>query len=182
MQAPLIKTLSTSLVAVLLTACGSTGEIQSLGDYGVVKPNSLEQSQEYWRELAEQSAGNYQYAVDFHSISGFGHSTLIQVENNRVVARHFSEWRDQGPPTLIWSEDQSNLGSHQGAASVSTIDQLYQTCRSQVLPTSNTDRYRVTLSYDALGVLQVCSYRDTLCVDDCSRGVNISKLKILLPE
>jgi hypothetical protein len=59
-----------------------------------------------------------------------------------------------------------------------TIDQVYDRCATEVLSKDPAENV-IHLSTHPGGLLEVCSYREKTCADDCARGVRIDTLRFL---
>jgi hypothetical protein len=130
-----------------------------------------------WQKLKEKHNSYYSYERDNLSGEGFHNSTKITVIDNQVEFRDFFEWQQGNTPTLTWTEDYAKLGTHNQGASVKTLDQLYQQCKSQILnqPQSN---HSITFKVDQLNVLQQCSFTRLSCTSQCTQGIRIQGLTL----
>jgi len=90
-----------------------------------------------WEKLKEACGGNYTYSKRWSSWVGFGHTTDVVVENNKVVERRYKSF--SGRPKLVapgqppakpkgtsWTETGKELGSHKQGHPAKTLDELYK--------------------------------------------------------
>ena len=144
---------------------------------------ALETSLETWKNLKAQNGDHYRYKTSFGSFSGFGDTTTLTVQGETVVSRAYEAYRVNGNTgeknvTESWTEEGAEVGSHKAGAEPRTVDELYGVCRSDVL-TQNPSANDFYLEFRDDGVLKTCDYVPKDCVDDCSRGVNITGLEFL---
>ena len=167
-----LKLLTLVFTGLLLSGCGQ-----------FAKQGELDKSLATWQALKAQNGDHYRYETSFGSFSGFGNTTTLTVQGETVVSRAYEAYRVDGNTgeknvTESWTEVGAEVGSHEAGAAPRTVDDLYRVCRSEVLAQSplENDFY---LEFRDDGVLRTCDYVPKGCVDDCSRGVNITALEFL---
>lgn len=162
---------------LLLIACTSTSTDKKPSKNNT--KGTYEKSLQAWTALKKEKGTSYEYTVPFSSFVGFGHSTRLVVKNDHVVERHYKAWNRDGKNTQTWSESTpQTLGKNKEGAATKTLDDLYQTCKNEVL-TKSTLTHRVFLNVDKQGILSHCTYQPNNCMDDCSKGVRINALSFL---
>ena len=167
------------LALLLLLPCGSLAQDDTLDHQA-----RLEKSLQAWETLKKECGGNYSYRVSWSSFTGFGHETVVVVQRNRVVERHFREFNRRRPPTgdrpdlASWIENKRQLSSHKRGAPALTLDQLYGQAEKvlQRELTPNVGRY---LRFDKQGLLLSCFDVDRRIADDAPRrGVAITSIEL----
>lgn len=157
-------------VGLVLAGCG-----------GVVQQGELDRSQAAWNALKAQNGNSYRYETSFASWAGFGDKTALTVRDGKVTARAYEAYRyEEGQTTVTesYTEEGAALGTHEAGAALRTVDELYGVCRAEVL-TQNALANDFYLEFRADGVLELCTYAPKNCADDCSRGVNVTKLEFI---
>lgn len=136
----------------------------------------LSESWEFWKNLEAKNQGNYSYSNSRSSWTGFWSETSISVHNSEVVKRTYKEGRSQGVVDIEWSEEGSNLGSHEKGLAPQTIDSIYKKCESEIL-TADGDQFNFYFETDEQNVISHCKKSPKNCSDDCSTGYSITNLK-----
>ena len=173
-----IAQLFTLSLLVALSACSSistNGKAKSFKTKQI--PSAFINSYKNWQQLKNNHNAHYSYERDGLSPEGFHSSTKITVINNQVEFRDFFEWQQGNTPTLTWTEDFAQLGTHDQGASIKTLDQLYQQCKNQILNQPQTD-FTVTFKVDQINILQQCSYTRLSCANQCTKGIRIQGLSL----
>ncbi len=142
-----------------------------------------------WEKLKEACGGNYTYSKRWSSWVGFGHTTDVVVENNKVVERRYKSF--SGRPKLVapgqppakpkgtsWTETGKELGSHKQGHPAKTLDELYKEA-GEILDRPVPPFQRLGLRFDKQGLLLACYTQDTRIADDApTKGVNISNITL----
>lgn len=165
-----VKLLVLVFTGLLLSGCGQS-----------VKQSELDESLATWQNLKAQNGDHYRYETSFASWTGFSSTTTLTVKAGRVTARAYEATyfdQDKTETTETWTEQGSEVGSHEAGAEPRTVDELYGVCRSEVLMQSSAEN-EFYLEFRGDGVLKDCYYRPKNCADDCLMGVNISGLEFL---
>ena len=154
------------------------------------KKDQLDQSYKRWLKLKEECKGNYSYAVNWSSWSGFGNRTTIVVRGNQIIERRFESFGAPHPDGIPidknhWTERGNFIGSNPKGHPPRTIDDLYKEAKSltgRPIPKFHRGVIRVNKQ----GVLLSCYIQDTLIADDAPiKGVNITSITLeieKLPE
>jgi hypothetical protein len=144
----------------------------------------LDDSRSAWNQmLRQQGAATYSYVVPWQSWTGYRSRTTLQFQNGSATYRRFEatpllDDEMLGPIATQWEERGVELGRHtDSGAPLSTIDQLYQRCASEVL-TRDPDDNGIYLELDARNILKTCVYTPRNCWDDCSFGVMIEDVEM----
>lgn len=138
-----------------------------------------------WQKVKAKCKGNYVYKVTWSSFAGVGGETKLVVQGNKVVERHYREFkRGLMPPgakpadDTLWVEQGDALGSQKQGAPVKTLDQLYREAAeiSQRELKPFEKRYVRT---DQQGLLLSCFIVDTRIADDAPiQGVRIASIEL----
>jgi len=137
-----------------------------------------------WQEAKKAHNNSYEYTTTFRSYVGFGHTTIIEVQNGVVVKRTYYEFnRNYNLPTAIetilkYTEEKEALNTHQEGSPAITLDELYDNCAAVYLKADAT-KNRVTFRVDEAGIVSSCGYTPKNCADDCFKGIHITKIKWL---
>lgn len=131
-----------------------------------------------WQVLKGQNGGDYQYDVLFGSVFGFTSTTTFEGRGDEVVLRRYEARDAEGEVTESWTEEGEALGSHKGYEPLRTIEELYATCRNEVL-TQDRDENDILLEFGDDGVLEICEYFPKNCADDCFMGVSIDEIRFI---
>lgn len=147
--------------------------------WGPPEVERLERSLAAWEALKKANGDDYQYEVHFSAMTGGGGMTLLEVRDDKVVMRTF-EARGVNGPTEQWTERGAKLGSHENAAPLRTVGELYEICREEVL-TQDRTVYNLYLEFGDDGVLKECqyAYKPEDVGDAMASGVLISALRFL---
>lgn len=137
--------------------------------------HQLQQSQMKWEQLKNDMGRSYRYTVGFQRDNGYGHSTTITVEHDKVVARRYREWNLRTQATAEWNERGRSLGHLNDAAPAVTFDRVYQVCQD-MLKRHADDKTPPLLELDEQGLLSRCLHSDEYCYRDCSRGIQVMEL------
>ncbi|MFP6888061.1 MAG: protease inhibitor I42 family protein, partial [Opitutales bacterium] len=143
-----------------------------------------------WEKLKEECGGNYSYSKRWSSWVGFGHTTEVVVQNNKVVERHYKSFSNR--PVLVappgqpqakpqgtsWSEKGEEIGTHKQGHPAKTLDELYKEAAG-ILDRPVPPFQRLGLRFDKQGLLLACYTQDTRIADDApTKGVNISTITL----
>ena len=175
-----------SAFLLLLAGCQQTvtkpGTEQSTPPGATQEQKLLAKSLETWQQLKTQNGEHYRYKTSFASFFGFGSTTTLTVQAEKVIARTYESYstNDEGGREAgeSWTEEGAALGSHEAGAALRTVDELYGVCRSDVL-TQNPLENDLYLVFRDDEVLKTCEYFPKNCADDCFMGVSIAGLEFL---
>ena len=179
---------------ILGISCGTmaSAKEKEKGESNIAK---IEKSEEKWLELKKKCKGNYSYKKSFSSWVGFGNETTIVVKNNKVIERHYREWKGRepaGPATMPpgaktkvkepegdkWVETGHQVGTHKKGAKARTLDELYQEAKA-IAKKSLSPHEKIYVHFDTQGLLNSCFYVNTMIMDDSPQiGVNIHDIKL----
>ncbi len=133
-----------------------------------------------WNAVKQLHNNSYEYHVSFSSWVGYRSTTKVMVKNGIVVAREFSETkrnkendRFEQEETIIYTEDKSNLNSHEQGRKGITLDKVYENCGQISLQADPVLNQIYFGTDDATGIILSCGYRLKNCADDCSDGIYI---------
>ena len=153
--------------------------------FNEIEKKRLIESERSWSAKKLEYGGDYRYESRFQSWTGYRSETIQYVSNDIVYRRIYNAYHPGAPvpdgfpdlyraygPVYSYDEGYSALGTNQSGASVSTVDQLYQSCE-ELLERRDPTRNRITLEFSDEGLLSVCTYTPKNCADDCSEGIRI---------
>ncbi|MFO7824307.1 MAG: hypothetical protein R6V72_10240 [Cyclobacterium sp.] len=146
--------------------------------------NEFEASQTAWLDFKESSGNSYTYTVVFGSWVGFSWETTLTVIDGSITKRHFKyttlpeDLSEEIPAEeLEWTENESELGSHQKGAEPMTLDEVYTKAQQEwVVARENAETY---FERENNGMISTCGYVENNCVDDCFRGIKIDRIEAL---
>ena len=159
--------LTLALLGVGLTVAQSADPVLSDAD-------QLKASLVNWEQAREECGGDYSYQVRWSSAFGFGHTTTITVQGNKVVERKYVEFGQPEPvkpgeapaePKPKWVEMGKELGTHKEGTAGRTMDELYAEAK-KLLEKDLPGHERRSLAFDQQGLLNYCFTRDTRIADD----------------
>ena len=81
------------------------------------KVAQLKKSLSTWEGLKEECGGNYSYNKRWSSWVGFGHTTEVVVENNKVVERRYKSFSVRpvpSPPVSLLRNQKEKVGWREG--------------------------------------------------------------------
>jgi hypothetical protein len=145
-----------------------------------------------WETLKKECGGNYTYSKRWSSWVGFGYTTEVVVENNKVAERRYKSFSGRPravalgqppakPKGTSWTERGNELGKNKQGHPVKTLDELYQEA-AEVLGRPVPPFQRLGLRFDKQGLLLACYTQDTRIADDApTKGVNISSITLQKP-
>lgn len=148
---------------------------------GTAFDSEFDKSLDTWESTKSKEGNSYNYTVTFGSVFGFGSETVITIENDKVISRAYESYVYNGTDKEItdsWLEVQNELGTHEEGAEPITLNQIYSSCKSDIL-TVNEDENFITFLAENNGILSNCSYFPKNCQDDCSIGFNITSINWL---
>jgi hypothetical protein len=162
------------LITVALLAAAVIASAQA-ADPAVSDVDRLKESLANWKQIRDQSGGDYSYRVERIFFSGLRETTTIVVRGNKVVERRFQvSGRPQpskpgeNPPAEkpTWVETGKDLGRHkdEGAATRS-VDELYVEA-FRLLDMKVPEHHKRYLGIDQQGLLSHCFIVDTRIADD----------------
>lgn len=132
-----------------------------------------------WQNMKAADDGTYQYTRTTSSFSGYRTSTALVVENDVVVRRTYEAFDADNVLVESFDEQGAEVGSNENGAPVLTIDELYESCRDDVL-TRDTEQNQIVLTFHDSGIVRTCVYVPLDCADDCAMGVNIDTFDLSL--
>jgi hypothetical protein len=171
------------LVLISLSGC-ELGLLQSGKSTENKEVKGYQQSYEKWLSDKRAHKESYEYMVTFTSWAGFRENTTITVNRGVVTGRSYEAWKyKEDKPgekeiTAQWTENITNLNSHQEGATSQTLDKLYQQCSDNWLPV-NPSQNTIYFENKNNGLLSLCGYVPKNCADDCFTGVRISEFNWL---
>ena len=136
----------------------------------------VRQSQETFTALVAAQP-RYTYTEQFSSWAGFGHTVNVIVDSGRVVEHGFRSYNQDRNVEQDWVERGDTLNTH-GRPFPMTMEKHYERCL-EVLSNLDPTRYAVYLSFFDNGVLAHCSYRELMCIDDCSQGTMLGSFSFI---
>jgi hypothetical protein len=143
--------------------------------------SDFEQSKKVWQAFKKSANNNYSYTVKTASWAGFGDSTIIFVSNGIVSGRKYTSYimdggTGQTSTRETWTENSTNLNTHQSGASTINLDAVYEKAVNDWL---KADKKQNTIYFEAKnqGMISTCGYVPNGCQDDCFTGIKISNIK-----
>ncbi len=156
------------LVGTLFTACKKSD---------IVQVKDFDRSYQTWLNFKSTSDNSYRYKISTSSWVGSSTETIITIKNGQAIARSYVAKRiDRTTNQVVvydqWTEDKSNLNSHQSGASALTLDQIYEKAKTDWL----LKRKNAKTSFEANnnGMISSCGYVEDNCADDCFIGIYIA--------
>lgn len=169
------KTYIFTLVVIMFFAACDKSDIE----YG----NGYEKSYKAWLNFKESSNNSYKYVVTAGTWVGASWQTTITVTNGEVTQRdfkytHMDETILGNLPEdylLEWTENKSELNTHEHWPAAVTLDEIYDIARKEwLIKRENAETYFET---NNAGMISSCGYIDDNCQDDCFRGITISSIE-----
>jgi len=153
-------------VFFLLPACGENPEEGTAG-------SDFDESRATFEQARDRADGDYVYAIEFASWTGYASRTTIYVEGGAVVRRTVSVTAepDGGGMDEQFDENGDEVGSNQAGARPLTLDALYSECADTLAldPTEN----ELVFTTDESGIVQSCYAVPENCADDCNMGFTL---------
>ncbi|WP_379090139.1 hypothetical protein [Pedobacter sp. UC225_65] len=117
------------LVGTLFTACKKSD---------IVQVKDFDRSYQTWLNFKSTSDNSYRYKISTSSWVGSSTETIITIKNGQAIARSYVAKRiDRTTNQVVvydqWTEDKSNLNSHQSGASALTLDRFYEKAKTDWL-------------------------------------------------
>lgn len=178
-----------AVITVTLLAIGMSVMAEA-ADPVVTDADRLKASLAKWEKARDESRGDYSYQVRWNSFAGFGHTTTIRVQGNKVVERTYEEF---GPPQPVkpgetpaaakWVETGKDVGVHKNEGAVAlTVDELYAEA-TKLLDRKVPEHHKLYLGFDKQGLLSHCFIVDTRIADDApTMGVGPIQIRLKLHE
>ncbi|NHE56867.1 hypothetical protein G9Q97_08585 [Cyclobacterium sp. GBPx2] len=146
--------------------------------------NDFEISENAWMDFKKSSDNSYTYTVVFGSWVGFSWETTLTVIDGSISKRHFKyttlpEDLSEAIPEeeLEWTENETELGSHQNGAEPMTLDEVYTKAQLEwLVERENAITY---FERENNGMISTCGYVENNCVDDCFTGIKIARIEAL---
>jgi len=167
--------------ALLIFSCSSSKMIQiSNTELETNFNNSLTK----WTALKKANNNSYEYDVRFMSWVGYSNTTMIVVQNGKVVSRSYLETslnnndRYSETEALVFSEKENEINSHEQGYKGVLFDEIYHDCGTKSLQ-KNEDENNLYFIIDEQGILKNCGSALKNCMDDCSVGVSVSRFRWL---
>ena len=140
--------------------------------------SALDESATAWAtwKTAQKDGYNYEIRNESWGTGGIdehvGSITYVRVQDDKVVAsmRSVYSFSENGDP--IWEDLEDISGS--------TIEELYDTCRADLLDLDPNEN-QVSLTFDERNLLVTCTYIPHGCVDDCLFGIAIDTIYSTTP-
>lgn len=138
------------------------------------------ESKNQWDKLKKKNGNSYQYTLLEESWTGTGSETTIVVEEGVVTGRYYNAFaisEEDGTRNITDSYEEileNEIGQHSVGAPPYTMDVLNKLCISEFLiadPNLNT----IFFDTNGEGVMLLCGFVPSGCVDDCFRGIKISQ-------
>ncbi len=167
----------------LKVACAALAALASAGCHDEnANESRLAESRGAWRAMIAAQGETYSYEQGSESWTGYRTHSAVQFEDGAATYRRFesSPGFVDGmlvPLELKWEERGGEIGTHVEAGPIASVDQMYDQCARDVL-TRDPGRNMIELAFDERDLLQVCSYWQDGCADDCWMGVGISNLQM----
>jgi hypothetical protein len=144
---------------------------------------SFDESYSKWNALKKENDNSYIYQTSQISWTGFGSVTELRIEKGVIKERNYAEYMEYWTPSRrkiidSYSENYTNLGSHEKGADLLTIDDLYNSCSNNYL-TVDTDNNTLYFKTTTNGLMTSCGYVPNNCMDDCFFGVTIMSFEWL---
>ncbi|TDM00394.1 MAG: hypothetical protein C4K58_04085 [Flavobacteriaceae bacterium] len=173
------------LILLVFSACSQPSNDEDLTtDPSNSKKDSAElvnakSSQASWNILKERNGNSYKYTVQtFYFGPSPKISTTITVKDGVIVQRDVSKYNYNSSNQLVVSstitEIGTNIGKNQEGAKALTIDQLYQTCISEIL-TVDKVKNTITFNTDSNKMIKDCYYTLKDVADYPNIGSEISE-------
>ncbi len=143
---------------------------------------ALDESEAAWEARKASGTGDYAFGWTFSSWTGFYRGWSLTVVDDLVVMRTKTEGcqdyqYDECAEFVAdnWCEEGDDVGSHADGCALALVEDLYRSCREDVLSKS-PDENDIYLAFDDDGILVACTYFPKNCADDCAVGVWIGFL------
>ena len=136
-----------------------------------------------WQAFKASSNNAYRYLVATTSWTGYGTETVITVKNGKVVGRsyvaklHANNGTGAVTVTAQWTEDETQLSTHQEGAPALTLDAIYEQARTHWL--LKRDDAKTYFEAKNNGMISSCGYVPNGCADDCFMGIHISLIEAI---
>lgn len=138
--------------------------------------NDLEKSYDTWIAFKKSSNNSYQYMITSTSWVGVRAETLIKVRSGEVEGRSLKVY-NASQIFEQWTEDKSQLNTHQSGAAAVTLDHIYTQARTELLKKRENAQTYFEAKND--GMISSAGYVEDGCTDDCFRGINIAFIEAL---
>ena len=148
----------------------------------IVDQSAFERSYRTWLAFKQESNNAYSYKVTFGSWTGYSTNTIISVKNGKVVERSFIAQTVNYKPTGMeiierekWTEDATNLNTHENGAATLTLDEVYAKAKSTwLLKRKNA---KTTFEANNNGLISSAGFIEDGCQDDCFNGIRIVSIQ-----
>lgn len=142
--------------------------------------NDFEKSYSAWTDFKKTSNNSYRYTVESSSWTGFSTTTVLTINEGKVVKRSYvAKSIDRSSNQIIireqWEEEGATLNTHPNGSVLTTLDEVYQKAKAEWLPQrANAKHY-----FEAKngGIISSCGYVEDNCADDCFVGVTITSVE-----
>ena len=145
--------------------------------------NQFDRSYRTFKDFKASSGNSYRFTVASGSWTGASNETTITVKNGKPVGRSYVARRiiDYTNNTAgiyeQWTEDETNLNTHDWGFKLLTLDGVYQKAKTDwLLKRKDADTY---FEVKNSGMISSCGYVPHGCADDCFRGVTIRLIEKL---
>lgn len=139
------------------------------------EPDELATSRSAWEQARDEAADSYSYVRVASYWTGERMETTVIVEGGNIVERDYVAYDGTEEITDSWQEYGVDVGSHEAGFEALTIDQLYDLCRDDVMP-SATDTNVLTFTTFEDGLLQNCFTVDQSLEDSGADGVALESI------
>lgn len=162
------------LVASVFTSCKKSD---------IAHENDFDKSYKAWLDFKKSSNDSYLYKTNFASWTGISGETTISVWKGKIISRSYIEkGRDHQTNQIVirqeWSEDSTNLHSHDHGDKAYTLDEIYNTAKTVWL-IKNKDA-DISLETKNNGMISACGFVPKNCADDCFIGIHISQITAIV--
>ncbi|MFH6996123.1 hypothetical protein [Flavobacterium sp. FlaQc-48] len=160
-------------IITLIISCSS--------DESLSYKNDFQSSQATWLNFKESSKNSYKYVVAGGSVfATYSWQTTITVSNGKIIYRNFKYIGNTAnipAEQLEWTENESEINSHQNGAAALTLDEIYAKAKEEWL----IKRKNATNYFEAKndGLISQCGYVEKGCMDDCFVGITIKSIERL---
>lgn len=161
------------LIASMLTSCKKS-DIEHESDF--------DKSYKKWQAFKTSSNNSYRYKTYFSSWVGYSGETTITVKDGKIVGRSYIEKRRTQPSnelvvTQEWTEDATNLNSHERGDNLWTLDEIYEKAKTVWLVKNK--EAKISFETKNNGMISTCGFVPDNCADDCFSGITITSIEAI---
>ncbi len=140
---------------------------------------NFKKSRKAWLDFKGQAKNSYKYTTQGSSWAGFSWETSIYVEDGKVIERIFKYTSGENIPEneLAWIENEQEINTHKNTAASEavTLDDIYEKAQHDWL--KKRKDAEAFFETNNNGMISLCGYTPDGCMDDCFRGIHISKIE-----